>query len=219
MMAKPANAQTNPKPSVPEFTVQCVDHSYSIPANTTIDPFTGKTVTTPAQYIDNQTIEIAIKNQTIPNETYMYFEIRVKGHYSQDWTNISLVQANPRPEYTILTYAIDGNNAPDQFTSRLSQLSSGGTADFQVQAQIVEYNTTPYSQSIPVSAVISESDWSPTQTITIPASSVSPNPTLTSTPTVPEFPILTILLVFIAISLFSIVVLAKKHLSKTAKIG
>jgi hypothetical protein len=206
LLIQPVNAQTTPTVSVPEFSVKFVDSSYNIPANTSIDPFTGKTVTTPAQYINNQTIELSIKNQTIPNETYLYYEIRMKGHYSQDWTNISFVQANPRSEYTILTYAIDGNNAPDQFTSHLNQISSGGTADFQVQAQIMEYNTFPYSQSIPVFAVISESDWTPTQTITIPASSISPNPTLTSTPTVPEFPAIAVLTILVTVFSFAMLI-------------
>jgi hypothetical protein len=33
-----------PKPSVPEFTVKYADYSYDVPAATSMDPFTGKTV-------------------------------------------------------------------------------------------------------------------------------------------------------------------------------
>ncbi|MGA2385673.1 MAG: hypothetical protein ABSG33_03985 [Candidatus Bathyarchaeia archaeon] len=209
LTVKPANAQTTPTVSVPEFTVKFIDNSYNIPANTTIDPFTGKTVTIPAQHINNQTIELSIKNQTSPNGTNLYYEIRMKGHYSQEWTNISSVQANPRSEYTILTYAIDGNNASGQFDSRLNQISSGGTADFQVQAQIWPYPTNRFSQfRTPPFGLISESDWSPTQTITLTdgattsSISTSPTPNQTSTPSntpaIPEFPSLTILPLFLS---------------------
>src|ERR1700693_517879 len=132
---KPANAQTIPKPSVPEFSIRYVDFSYGIPANTSIHPFTGKTVTNPAQYIVNQTIQISIKNQTISSSDYLYYQIRMKGHFSQEWTNISFVQANPQSAYTVLIYALLGNNASGHFDSSL-EISSGGSADFQVQAQI-----------------------------------------------------------------------------------
>jgi hypothetical protein len=45
LMVKPANAQTIPKPSVPEFTAKFVDHSYIVSASTTVDPYTGKEIT------------------------------------------------------------------------------------------------------------------------------------------------------------------------------
>jgi len=182
MVIKQVNAQSTPAVSVPEFSVKFVDSSYTTPANTSIDPFTGKTVTTPAQSINNQTIEVSIKNQTIPNGTDLYYQVRMKGHHSEQWTIISLAPANPRSEFTILTYAINGNDAPDQFTSHLSQIAPGGTADFQVRAQLMEYNTLPDSQSVPVSAAISASDWSSTQTITIPATSMA-SPTSQSSST------------------------------------
>jgi hypothetical protein len=211
-MAKPANAQTNPKPSVPEFTVQYVDHSYSIPANTTIDPFTGKTVTIPAQYINNQTIEISIKNQIkntpyqqITDQPYLYYEIQMKGHFSQDWTNISFIEATPQAEYTILACAIDGNNASGQFTGRLNQLSSGGTADFQVQAQIWQYGTIPNSVYGTLFGLVSQSDWSLTHSVTVPQSSISPSPA------VPEFPTLTILPLFAFVFFIAVKFRSKNH--------
>ncbi len=72
---KLASAQTIPKPSIPEFTVHYADRSNDVPANTSIDPFTGKTVTNPAQHIENQTIS---------SSDYLYYEIRMKGHFSQE---------------------------------------------------------------------------------------------------------------------------------------
>lgn len=48
LLAPLANAQTTPKPSVPEFTLKYVDNSYDVPSTTTstTDPYTGKTITT-----------------------------------------------------------------------------------------------------------------------------------------------------------------------------
>jgi hypothetical protein len=188
MMVEPAFAQSIPKPSVPEFTVQYADHSYDVLVSTSKDPFTGKTVTNPAQHIENKTIQITIKNQTISSSDYLYYEIRMKGRFSQEWTNISFIQANPHSEYTELTYAIAGNNASGNFDSRLDEISSGGRADFQVQAQIWRYIPSDdfYSQFGGGwhFSMSDYSDWSNTQTITIPASDSSPSssPSPTSTP-------------------------------------
>ncbi len=196
IIVKSASAQTIPKPSVPEFIVNYANHSYDVLANTSIDPFTGKTITNPAQHIENQTIQISIKNQTINSSDYLYFEIQMKGHFSQEWTNITFIQANPLSEYTVLTYGLPGNNASGHFDSSL-EISSGGSADFQVQAQIWHYvlSDNPNSQFGGGWQLIMSnySDWSSTETITIPESSTSP------TPTVPEFPLWASLLLLTSI--------------------
>jgi hypothetical protein len=51
-----------------------------------------------------------------------------------------------------------------------------------------------------------QSDWSPTQTVTIPASNVSTNPTVTPspTPTVPEFSWLAILPLCVSVFLVAV---------------
>ncbi len=166
--AASAYAQPIPKPSIPEFTVQYADNSYVISASTSIDPFTGKTVTNHAQSVNNQTIQITIKNQTIPSASYLFYEVRMKGHYSQEWTNISFVQADPRSEFTVLVYAIDGNNASGHFTSTLHEVSSAGTADFQVQTQIWHYEQSNDIFGSWNQVLWTASDWSDAQTITIP---------------------------------------------------
>jgi hypothetical protein len=178
--------------SVPEFTVKFADYSYDIPASTYIDPYTGKTVNNPAQRIENNTLQISIKNQTIQSGEYLYYNIRMKGHFSQDWTNISNIQANPHSEYTVLTYALGGNNASSYFDSRLDEISSGGTVDFQVQAQVWHYvlSDTPNAQFGGgwLFVMESASGWSNTQTITIPESQTpTPSPAATLTPTPPNF--------------------------------
>jgi hypothetical protein len=202
------------RPTVPEFSIRFVDSSYDIPANTSVDPFTGKTVTNPGQHINNQTITVTIKNQItlIFEGSYLHYQIQMKGHYSQEWTNISsFIQANPNSEYSILTYAVDGNNASGQFDSYLNQIPSGGTADFRVQAQLWVTSSNPYQ--MPMSWMESQSDWSPTQTITLTdgatsssiSSSLPSSPT--ATPAVPElsWPVIVPLL----LSVFSVAVVLR----------
>jgi len=83
-----------PKPSVPQFTVKLFDSSYDVPATTTIDPYTGKTVTPPAAHIEARTIEIAIENEPFTSfwiqkgganwSVSYYYNIRYKGHFEED---------------------------------------------------------------------------------------------------------------------------------------
>jgi hypothetical protein len=175
----------NAEPSVPEFTVKFADYSYDVPASTSIDPYTGKTVNNPAQHIENKTLQISIKNQTIQSTEHLYYQIRMKGHFQPEWSNISYIQANPHSEYTVLTYALGGNNASGNFDSRLEEISSGDTLDFQVQAQIWHYVPSDdfYSQFGGgwLFRMSDYSDWSNTQTITI-SESQTPTPSPETTP-------------------------------------
>jgi hypothetical protein len=219
MMVESAFAQSIPKPSVPEFTVKYADYSYDIPASTSIDPFTGKTVTNPAQHIENKTIQLTIKNQTINGPNSLYYKIRMKGHFSQEWSNISSIQANPNSEYTVLLYSTSREGTLD--FSRLNfNASSGGVLDIQVQAQIWTWVQSEGLFGSWNQRITAESDWSGTQTITIPegsdSTSASPNPT--PTPTVPEFPTWTILLLLnVMVALAGLSVYHKKHMHR--KVG
>ncbi len=67
IIVESATAQSIPKPSVPEFTLKYVDHSYDVPptTTTTIDPYTGKQTqaTQPGYRVENKTLDVIIKNQ------------------------------------------------------------------------------------------------------------------------------------------------------------
>lgn len=69
IMLRSAYAQTIPKPTVPEFTVEIADRSYDVPQTTTsyTDPYTGKTTTQiqPGYHVANRTIEVKINNQPL----------------------------------------------------------------------------------------------------------------------------------------------------------
>ena len=85
-IVKPAFAQSIPKPSVPEFTIETVSRPYDVPPATTTatDPYTGKQTTTtqPGYHVENKTIEAVIKNSLGTS----YYNFRYKGHYTQDWS-------------------------------------------------------------------------------------------------------------------------------------
>jgi hypothetical protein len=75
------------KPSVPEFTVKFVNASYSV---TTTNPYTGLGET---KLISNNSIEVMIKNQPFDySNNQIYYNIRVKPHFSGNWTEVYPLQ-------------------------------------------------------------------------------------------------------------------------------
>jgi flagellar basal body-associated protein FliL len=178
----PSEESTEPasihEPSVPQFTVELVDHSYDVPPSTTttIDQYTGKEIVTnhPGYRVTNKSIEVAIKNTRLTpyadvdgQEAKLYYDVRVKGYFGEDWTAplpfqgsepISRIPVNSGSGYTVVTCA---ENYPAD-----SQL------DFQVEAYVGHY----YYESLPghplaifyTFKVDATSGWSNTQTINIP---------------------------------------------------
>lgn len=231
LMATPTKAQTIPTPAVPEFSVGVVDHSYDVPTNTTktIDPYTGeeKTNIQPGYHVEKFTVDITIKNQPFKSDTELidlFFNIRVKGHYEQNWTELFHITGGLNDNSLL-------RQSHNQFTvySFFKQYPAHGVVEFQVKAFIavgkVDYG--PFGHW-----TWQESDWSPTQTITIgddytsstfsssitntPYPSLSPVTTQTLSPTpaptVPEFPITASLFaVLFAVSV--LIIFSKKRLS------
>jgi hypothetical protein len=203
ILVESASAQSIPKPSVPEFTLKFVDHSYDVPPTYGIDQYTGKTVMTHEGYhAENKSIEIVIKNQPpllalkLDNEHYaaVFYNISYKGHYGENWEYYS---------YNLETeYFLHQSEDSEYTTTSFKQIPSDGQIDFRVQAQVGYF--TSYNMPWKVYVFHGEtSGWSNIQTITIPEGSTStssPNPTPTSTQnptptaTVPELSWLAILL-------------------------
>ena len=164
-------------PSVPEFTVAYVDHSYDIPPTYGKDAYTGQTkIITGGRHIDNRTIDVTIMNQLFTpyldsnnNTVGLYYSIRSKGYFDT-WSDSSVhfvsgVQASITSASTVIS--IDFSNWGVQ---------QGGQIDFQVAAVAgFPASDAAYCGSVHFNT-LSQSDWSSTQTITIG------NP-ITSTPT------------------------------------
>jgi hypothetical protein len=187
-----------PKPSVPEFTLKFVDNSYDVPPTYGIDPYTGKNVTTQAgHHVENKSIEVTIKNQPFANSSdgntyHLYYNIRTKGHFGQDWTElyhfVSLLSSpynesnNIFSEYVPDTFP---HESKSDFTVLIlpANYPPNSQVDIQVEAIVghdsqwweVDHNLAPQigGHYQPAIAFDTESGWSNTQTLTI--STLSPS--------------------------------------------
>ncbi len=209
LIAEPIDAQTIPKPSVPEFTLTFVSHPYDVPTTTTttVDPYTGeKTVTThPGYHVDNKSLEIQITNQPFTpyydGETRieLYYNISYKGHYEDKWEYYWADKyggffSQSSSDYTIITFP---------------RLPEKGEVDFRVQAQIGYFGSyVTYPQGVAYSFGGQVSGWSNTQKLTLPEAPNTGTPT--PSPTVPEFSFMAILALLVVLPLI-IVSLVKKR--------
>jgi hypothetical protein len=113
LAVKPANAQTIPTLIIPQFNVKFVNASYTV---TTTNSYTGQSQT---QLINNNSIEITIKNQPFDYSnnglTYqIYFNVRVEPHFSNtdNWTevypleNLTSSQANENGVFPYAWYIL-----------------------------------------------------------------------------------------------------------------
>lgn len=212
MMMETALAQSMPKPSVPEFTVRYVDYSYDVSptTSTTTSPYSGKqTVTTyPGYHVENKTLEIRIRNQPftpytneLGRQVDLHYIIRSKGHFGEDWPPGGDQEiANTLSDYTVILYDASSYLAEDQI-------------DFQIQAKI-GYTTYVEGKNIfdPNAFVFHGelSDWSNTQTIKIPGTSVTVSPS----PTVPELSWLAILPLLVVMTLVATLFSQKRRVPK-----
>jgi hypothetical protein len=182
-----------PKPAVPEFTVTLIDSSYDVPASSSIDPYTGQTVTRPASHVESRTIEISIKNQPFtPYGTINFFyNIRFKGHFSEDWSELFRVSdgyptQDLESEYTVLSFVGEYSSTEGmefRTSAVLTNFPPGAQVDFQVKAMIGSVNRDPLGGWIFSGE---ESGWSNTQTITI-GEGQTPTPSPETTPTITPY--------------------------------
>jgi len=191
---------TIPKPSVPDFTVALVDASYDVPTTYSTDPYTGKTITHGGYHVERRTIEIRIKNQPF-NEindwgAKFYYSVRYKGHFTEEWFDVYQPYEMPtqsNSDYTVISYNSE-NRDPYSFylapAPRSLVVSPNGQVDFQVKALVGSACEGSPFVGIPSLFSGEESDWSATQTITIPpvgsSSSSTSTPDQTAEPTPKE---------------------------------
>jgi hypothetical protein len=87
----------DPTPSVPQYTIKLVKHSFDLPAIYSTDPFTGNQNVQNGRHWEWRTIDITIKNQpfdgTPEGSYYSYigimYLIHFRGVYSGEWQNVS----------------------------------------------------------------------------------------------------------------------------------
>jgi hypothetical protein len=185
-MVKPLDAQSINKPSAPKFSIQ---------------------------FPNNSTIQLVIENQPFTSSSSVnsiIYYYRVKDHYSErSWIDKNYqLQSNSKTTVITIPSVPNGPLFPPIVYSTI--LNNSTLIDFQVQAQTGYYAMTQKSGPIPggllqfqspdgyTEITFNESetsDWSNPITVDLNKMAVAtPSPT----PTVPEFPIVMLLIIVLA---------------------
>lgn len=185
------NAQTILTPTIPEFSVKYSDNSFYAPTPTRVYDQYGNFQILQG-YIDNRTVDFAIKNQpftayTIPynpndptntgQTVHLMYNIRMKSASYNDWEYITHLSDG---------YLAASNSSQTLASFQISNLFALGipnddVVSFQLQALIGYVHRYPVIASWTFNGT--KSDWSDTQTITIPANPTTPTNTPSTTPT------------------------------------
>ena len=206
LTVKPVNAQSIPKPSIPQVTVNLTDTSYDIPPTATINPYTGETITKEGSHVESRTIEIRIRNEPFTplevqagtaNWTVNYlYQIRWKGHFEDQWHTMFLTDdLLGRDSGSETVFALWGTYSASEgltiqrqgmYAAFLSTIPPKSQIDFQVKAMIGYVHRVLEGGMAPWIFTGEESEWSNIQTVTIPASSSSVTPAPSSTESLPN---------------------------------
>jgi hypothetical protein len=97
LSAKPADAQSIPKPFSPEFKLSYTNYVYDQPSATS--QWSGEPIPNSSYHYDYRDVYIKVRNQ--PNDAYinensdnngirekLYYNVRVKNHFSNDWVEL-----------------------------------------------------------------------------------------------------------------------------------
>jgi hypothetical protein len=180
LLLQTACAQSITQPSAPELTVKQIDQSYDVPLTyrTSTNPYTGQQETTSegGYHVENKTIQLTIKNPVYDDRDWLHYNVRIKGHFTSDWTNLYGANDTYCPEmtnsdYTVIAFSNSyGGGFSGPNGARISA-PSGGQVDIQVA--VIEQSTVthgdPHMQfSWGYNNVYTQlGDWSNIQTITI----------------------------------------------------
>ena len=238
MLVESATAQSIPKPSIPTFTIQLLGPQYANPTTYHLDQTSGQIVADIGYTNEYSYLEVTIKNQPLVFDYSnvhligafgFYYNIQIKPHSSSQWVDIYRSSADgylvpSNSEYTTTSISVDGYGL------------AGTQTDIHIEAMIGEigrqYNpnaTSPLGM-YPYTFHGETSDWSKTQTISIPASvpitsSSSSNPSATLPNVAPTSPPdsvsadLTVNLALVAIVILVVTVISLllyvKHLKRS----
>ena len=251
LMTKPVSAST--VPAIPEYTLKYSEHHSNTPATYSTNPYTGENITYPGNNYQWHTIDVTIKNQPFTSYTFkdennatwavtLYYNVRTKGHFSSIWTEFTpdyYIAQNSTRQYTVITFFVGAEGPNGDIMTGENVLAAispdGGMVDFQVEALIgyVHPNLDAPAFSLaggftPPVFNGAESNWSETQTVTIPNTSVSIStstntvPTLTSPPTVtakatllvPKILLIISVVIAFAMSMLAVLLYKKNKLKK-----
>jgi hypothetical protein len=220
-----------PKPSVPEYTIQLIGPEYVNPTTYYLDQNTGQIVADIGYTNKYSAVLVTIKNQPLVFDYSnvhligafgFYYNIQIKQHSSSsNWINIYHADNGygvpSNSEYTNLSFSIEGQMGVGDL--------AGTQIDIHVQAMIGEIgrqynpNATNMLDMYPYTFQGETSDWSPTQTVSIPAnvpltSDSTPHPSSTlpnmgpTSPPVYVFADLAVDLALLAIAILVVIVVS-----------
>jgi hypothetical protein len=222
IMVESANAQT---PSTPIFNVKTTSGYYAVPTTYSTDPYTGATITNHGYTVNSINITFTIKNTSNTS----FYLLQFKGHYISQWSTLYedgynvTTFASSEPQ-TILTIFGTNSSGPigqtpaNEITLYFSDdwainLALGSQIDFRLQAVSGSLYVSPLYGANHQLAVGEASDWSNTQTVTLPETSASTSPNSTPTPAVPEFPSLVVLPLFLSMLFVAVILRHRKTAS------
>jgi hypothetical protein len=129
--------------------------------------------------VTNKSIELTIKNQPFTpyvfrdeagvHEIYLRYQIGYKGHFGENWQYTEDSPDDPSSDYTVILFGIEWDKS--NYGVVLQGLSSGDKVDFQVQAKLGYSSLLEGHDFMDPNGWVfhgETSDWSSTQTITIP---------------------------------------------------
>jgi hypothetical protein len=159
--------------SVPEFTVKAVAHPYDVPTTYSTDPYTGETITHEGYHVENKSIEVWIKNipftpynDTEGHEVNLYYSVRAKGHFEEDWSTPTTYSGSDSAE------RIPPSTSEYTVLSLVNYYNPNAQVDYQVEAFVGHFYTVYYppghaiAYPFPAFQVDETSGWSSTQTLT-----------------------------------------------------
>jgi hypothetical protein len=179
IMVESAFAQSIPKPSVPEFTVHLVGPSFTRNTIYSLDSNTGQIVANVGYTNKYSYVILTIKNQPFnPSYGSLYYNVQIKNQNTpyENWTVVTYDGPNPKQtadsDFTNISLRIEGQWGVHSL--------AGTQTEIQVQAMLGDfyYGHSTFTSGFMFSG--KTSDWSNTQTITIPAN--TPLSSTTSSP-------------------------------------
>lgn len=193
---------STPKPSIPEFTINLIDSSYDIPSSSSVDPYTGQTITEAGRHVESRTIKLYIKLEPImpfivetPTGNWtagLHYNIRWKGHFEQAWHEIYIptngyAGGDIEGEYLVVSYEGEYSSSEGlnlHYQGLIATFPSGAKVDFQVKAMIGYVHRDPLALGWVFTG--ETSDWSNTQTLTITETAPTPIPSTSPSPPTPQ---------------------------------
>ena len=183
-LVESAFAQSIPKPSVPEFTVHLVGPSFTRNTTYSLDSNTGQIVANIGYTNKYSYVTLTIKNQPFnPSYGSLYYNVQIKNQNTpyENWKVVTYDGPNPKQttdsDFTNMSLRIEGQWGVHSL--------AGTQTDIQVQAMLGDFYYGHSNPPITSGFIFSgkTSDWSNTQTVSIPANiPLSPTPAPSSPP-------------------------------------